>query len=230
LRILFTAAFTCMLLGHAPALAEPGGTSSVTNASVSRGNLEYELRTAAFDGGEADGAWRHRAHVGYSFNDTLRSTLILRADQPDGEGAELRSIGLENVVDFDATAEWPFRLGGLFEYKAGLNGADDEIVLKLLAARVRGDTEARINLTADRPIGADSEEWTHAYAASYMWEASDAIEIGAESFGEFDTNAHYLGPRVEMKAGDVGFGFAALAGFADAAADVQFRISLELNP
>lgn len=101
MRALVLLASACAVASAAH--AEPGAVSSVSGASVTEGETKIEFRTAAFDGGALDDSWNHRVQIGHGFTDWWRGAVILRASQPDGESAELRSIGLENVVEFTAT-------------------------------------------------------------------------------------------------------------------------------
>ncbi len=213
------------------AYAEPGGTSGVSGPSVSQGDFEIEFRTATFTGDALDGDWAHRAQVSYAFTDWWRPTLIVRASQPHNGSAEIRSVGIENVFDYTPSRDWPVHLGGQFEYKFGVNGADDGVVLKLLAERRRGPFSARLNLIGEHAVGAGaSDEREHAYAARVAWRASDHIVLGVEGFGEPEARAHYLGPRVGLSFGGTTLSFAYLAGFEDAQANGQFRLGLEFEP
>ena len=211
--------------------AEPGGTSGVSGPSVAQGDFEIEFRTTTFTGDALDGDWAHRAQISYAFTDWWRPTLILRASQPDNGSAEVRSIGIENVFDYAPSRDWPVHLGGQFEYKFGLNGADDDVVLKLLAERRRGPFTARLNLIGERAVGTSvSEDWEHAYAARVTWRSSDNIVLGVEGFGEPAGGAHYWGPRAGLSFGDATLSVAYLAGFENAQADGQFRLALEFEP
>lgn len=211
------------------AAAEPGGVSSVSGPTVRGGETRVEARTAAFDGGGLDGAWAHRAQVGHSFADWWQATLIARASQPDGGNAEVRSIGLENRIDFVGTRHWPIHLGAQGEYKWGQNGADDEIEFKLLAEHRNGRFSARLNLIAERSM-AEGADWESGYAARLMWRSTDAVAFGLEAFGEVDADAHAIGPRATFRTGDVTLGVGYLAGLEDASADRQFRVGLEWSP
>jgi hypothetical protein len=223
-------AFALVLAAAGAAQAEPGGTSGVSSPTVTRGDSKLEFRAAAFEGDALDGAWGYRAQASHAFTDWWRPTLVLRASQPDGESAELTSVGLENVFDFTPTRDWPVHLGAQFEYKLGLNRADDKVELKLLAERRRGPFAARLNLIAERAVDGDSDAWTHAYAGRAMWRASDAVSLGFEAFGEPDASAHYVGPRAGMRIGQTTLSLAYLVGIDDAQADGQFRLALEFEP
>src|SRR5262245_34135235 len=107
-----TGVLAIALAGAGAAYAEPGGTSGVSGVAVAPGALKLEARTAVFQGGAIDGNWSHRAQASYGVTDWWRAQINFRGAAPDGEGAELRSIGLENAVDFVATREWPVRFGG----------------------------------------------------------------------------------------------------------------------
>ena len=219
------------MLCAAPAQAEPGGTSGVTGAIVTEGAPKLEFRTAAWNGDALGGDWAHRAQFGYSFTEWWRSTLVLRASQPDGAGAELRSVGLENVFFLTASRAWPIQVGGQFEYKFGLNGAADEIEIKALFERRDGPLNLRLNLNGSRDVGAGaSEEWEHIYAARAMWRAGERWSFGAEAFGEPEASAHYLGPRISAALGAITLSGAYLAGFDDARAAGQVRLALEITP
>jgi len=217
----------CALTGIAH--AEPGGTSSVSGANVTEGETKFEFRTAAFDGGALDGNWNHRAQVGHGFTDWWRGTLNLRSSQPDGESAELTSVGIENLVEFTATHDWPVRLAGQFEYKFGVHGRDDEVELKLIGEHSSGGFNARFNLIGVHELS-DDADWEPGYSARAMWRMSDEFSLGLEAFGETEPNAHYIGPRATMKFGSATIGLGYLAGYEDAAADGQFRLGLEWSP
>lgn len=224
-------ALSCALGAAGAAHAEPGGVSGVSSPVVSPGGLKFEARTAAFGGGALDGDWAHRAQAGYSFNDWWRSTLILRASQPEGESIDLRSVGFEQVFEFTPSADWPVQFGALAEYKAGVNGADDAVEVKLLMERRDGPINARLNLNAQRAVGDDvSDDWAPAYAARVMWRASEQFSFGLEAYGEPDAHAHYWGPRAGVTFGRATLSGGYLVGFDDAQADGQFRLALEFTP
>jgi len=209
--------------------AEPGGVSSVSGPTVRDGETRIEARTVAYDGGALDGTWAHRAQAGHSFTDWWQATLIARASQPDGDDAELRSIGLENRIDFTATRDWPVHFGAQGEYKWGVNGADDEVELKLLMEHQSGPFSARLNLITERALG-DGADWENGYAARFMWRASDAFALGVEAFGEIDADAHAAGPRATFRIGDATLGVGYLVGVDEAQADRQVRLGLEWSP
>ncbi len=224
-------ALTCAIAGAGAVYAEPGGTSGVTSPVVTRGVSKIEFRTAAFNGDALHGAWAHRAQASYSFTDWWRPTLVFRASQPDGEDAELRSIGLENVFFYTPSREWPVQLGGQFEYKFGVNGASDEVEIKFLAERREGPLAMRLNLNGSRDVGdGSSDEWEHVYTARATWRVSEAWQLGVEGFGEPEAGAHYWGPRAGLTLGDASISLAYLAGFDAAQADGQFRLALEVTP
>jgi hypothetical protein len=213
-----------------PAFAEPGGVSSVSGPTVHDGDTKVELRTAAYDGGALDGAWAHRAQIGHSFTDWYQATLIARASQADGDDPEVRSIGIENRVDFAGTRAWPVHFGAQVEYKFGLNGADDEVELKLLAEHTSGPLTARFNLITERATS-DGADWENGYAARFMWRTSETISLGLEAYGEIDTDAHAVGPRATFRVGEgatLGLGY--LVGLDEAGADGQFRLGVEWSP
>jgi hypothetical protein len=208
--------------------AEPGGVSNVSGPGVTEDETKIEFRTAAFEGGPLDDSWTHRAQVGHGFTDWWRGSIILRASQPADESAELSSIGIENVVEFTATQDWPVQLAGQFEYKFGLNDRDDEVEFKLLAERAMGDFNLRLNLNVSHELS-DDADWEPAYAARGMWRASEQFALGVEAFGEPDAEAHYIGPRATMRVGDATLALGYLAGFEDAQADGQIRLGLEFT-
>lgn len=220
----------CALSLGGAAFAEPGGTSGVSSPVVSRGGLRFEARSAAFRGDRLDGGWSHRGHVSYALTDWLRSNLIVRASQPDEGELEATSIGLENVFELTRSPDWPIQLGVQVEYRAGLNGRDDAIELKLLAERRAGALLARLNLNAERAIGAGaSDEWAHEYAARAMWRTGARTSFGVEGFGELDENRHAWGPRAGLDLGDITLSGGYLVGLAEAEADGQVRFSLEVE-
>lgn len=225
-----TLAFACALAGVAH--AEPGGTGSVSGVAISQGALKFEARTAVFNGGAIDGNWAHRVQANYNPTDWWRTQINVRANQPDGEDAELRNVGWENAVDFTGTREWPVRLGGQFEYRWGLNGATDSVEFKLLAERRVENFNARFNLIAGRNVGDDaSDEWTHGYSARAFWTVAERYQLGGEAFGELDTDAHAWGPRAGVILGNATLSAAYLASFGDdAEADGQVRVVLEFTP
>ncbi|NWG52681.1 MAG: hypothetical protein HXY28_03080 [Hydrogenophilaceae bacterium] len=227
MRSRFCALTALMAASVSPANAEPGGTSSVTGPGVAAGALEFEARTAYFGGDARDGSWAHRAHVNYGVNDWWRFSLIARGGQAPGEAAELRSLGVSNVFDFTATRAWPVRLGGQVQYRYDLHDAPGLVTLKLLAERQAGDLTSRLNLIAEREVGGGaSDEWSHSYAARFMWRTSDAVALGVEGFDDVDVGARYWGPRIELSAGAVRLTAAYLAGMGAAEADGQLRLTL----
>lgn len=214
----------CALSGVAH--AEPGGVSSVGGANVTEGETRFEFRTAAFDGGALDDSWNYRAQAGHGFTDWWRATLILRGAQPADDSAELRSIAIENLVEFTATEDWPVRFAGQFEYKFGIHGRDDEVEFKLIGEHTSGDFNARFNLIGVHELS-DDAEWEPGYSARGMWRVSEQVSLGLEAFGETEVNAHYVGPRATFRIGSATIGLGYLAGYEDALADGQFRLGLE---
>ncbi len=209
--------------------AEPGGVSGVSGPTVREGDTRIEARTAAFAGGGLDGAWSHRAQIGHAFTGWWRTTLIARASQPDGDDAELRTIGIENRIDFVATRQWPVHFGAQAEYKIGLNGADDEIEFKLLAEHQSGPLSARLNLIAERRMH-DRADWENGYAARLMWRAGDTVALGLEAFGEIYADAHAIGPRATVQFGEATLAMGYLVGIDEAEADRQIRVGIEWSP
>lgn len=225
-----TFALACAVAGTAH--AEPGGVSGVSGVSVTQGALKLEARTVVFDGGAIDGDRAHRAQAGYGVTDWWRTEVILRASQPGGEGAELRSVGWENAVDFTATRDWPVHFGGLFEYRFGVDDVADSIELKLLAERRIQSLSLRFNLIGERAVGDDaSDEWEHGYAARAMYALNEAVQVGVEGFGELDIDAHAWGPRAGVTFGPATVSAAYLASFGeDSDADSQLRFAVEFRP
>lgn len=226
-RAAFLAALVCAW--STAAHAESGGTSGVSGPGVTAGETSFEVRTAVFNGGAIDGDWAHRAQVSHGFTEWWQATLNLRAVQPDGDDAELRSIGLENRIDFTGTRDWPVHFGAQAEYKWGLNGADDEVEFKLIAEHDAAPFTARVNLIVERAMS-DGADWQSGYAARLMWDASDRVALGLEAFGEFEAEAHAIGPRVTFGLGDTTLAAGYLAGIAEAQAEGQFRLGLEWSP
>lgn len=209
--------------------AEPGGTSGVSGPGVSIGETSFEVRTAVFDGGAIDGDWAHRAQASHGFTEWWQATLILRGAQPGGENAELRSIGFENRIDFTGTRDWLVHFGAQAEYKWGVNGADDELELKLLAERDAGPFTARVNLIVEREMS-DGADWQSGYAARLMWDANDSVALGLEAYGELEAEAHAIGPRATLDVGEITLAFGYLAGLDEAEADGQVRLGIEWSP
>jgi hypothetical protein len=219
------------IAGAAAAHAEPGGTTGVSSPAVTQGASKIEFRTTAWRGGALDGDWSHRASASYAFTDWWRPTLVLRASQPDGSGAELRSVGFENVFYYTPSRDWPVQIGAQGEYKFDVNGAEDEVEFKFLAERRDGPLNARLNLIGARAVGSGaSDEWTHEIALRAMWRTSERFSLGFEAFSEPEAQAHYLGPRASLAIGDVSLSAGYLAGIDDARADGQLRLALEITP
>ncbi len=211
------------------ARAEPGGASTVYGPEVTQGEAEFEYRAAVFDGGALDGAAVHRVEAGYAFTDWWRPALVLQGEDFPGAGAELAAISIENVFDFEATEAWPLHLGGYLEYSFGQNGADDAVEIKLLGQRQDGALTTRLNLIAERDVGAASSEWEYGYAVRFAWRASDRWGWGVEGFGEPEVSAHYWGPRVSFEIGEAQIALAYLAALDDGDADGQFRVAFEVE-
>lgn len=227
----FSAILAGLLAVSGAASADPGGTSGVTSPVVTQGAAKFEVRTSEFSGDALDGDRAHRAQASYSFTDWWRPTLVFRASHPDGGDAELRSVGLENVFFYTPSRDWPVQIGAQFEYKWGVNGADDQIEVKALFERRDGPLNMRLNLNGSRAVGDGvSGEWEYVYAARGMWRASERWQWGVEGFGEPEASAHYWGPRAALALGDVSLSLAYLAGFDEAQADGQLRFAVELTP
>lgn len=210
--------------------AEPGGTSGISSPAVTQGDIKLEWRSTAWDGEALDGDWSHRAQASYSFTDWWRAQLNARASQPDDGDFEWRSIGIENAFEFTATSDWPVQFGGQIEYKFGLDDVEDSLELKLLAERRVGAFSMRFNITVERDVTGDSDEWEHIYSTRVMWRANDTWQFGVEGFSEPEENAHYFGPRAGVSLGDATLSVGYLAGIDEAQADAQVRIGLEWAP
>lgn len=210
----------------AAAQADPGGTSSVSGPNVTRGAFEYEARAATYFGGALDGGWAHRAQASYGVSNRVRAAFIVTGADAPGDESMLRGVAVEALVAL-TPARAPVDLAAQVQYRVGLNGADDRIELKAIAGGDVGALNLRINLTAERPTGAGvSDEWAHGYAAHALWRASPRLRVGVEAFGDFDDDAHALGPRVAVRFGDVTVAAAYLAGLGASEADGQVRLSV----
>jgi hypothetical protein len=199
----------------------------VSAPNVTRGLLEYETRAATYFGGALDGGWAHRAQASYGVSDRVRTTLIVTAADAPGEAGMLRGVAVEALVAL-SPARAPVDLAAQAQYRIGLNGADDRIELKAIAGGDAGALNLRINFVAERPVGDSvADDWAHGYAAHALWRASQRMRIGVEAFGEFDEDAHALGPRIAVEFGELTFAAAYLAGLGEAEADGQVRLSLE---
>lgn len=210
--------------------AEPGGTSTVYGPSVTEGESELEYRGAVFNGGALDGAVLHRVEAGYAFTDWWRPALVIQSADLQDAGGQLSAVAIENVFDFTATRDWPIHLGGYAEYSFGQNGRDDAVEFKLLAERRQGPLTTRLNLNAERHVGASaSNDWEYGYGARAMWRPSERWALGVEGFGEPEARAHYWGPRASYSFGEASLALGYLAGLEDADADGQFRLTLELE-
>lgn len=223
-----------LTLGATSAWAEPGGTSGAASPAVTKGDLAFELRATTFTGDARDGDWSYRASGAYSFASWWRTGLILRGSYAANTGdEELTSLSLENKFDFTPSRQWWLHLGAQVEYQAGLNGTDDELVVKLLAEHREGPFAARLNLNvvgAPNVRYAPSDESERAYSARFMWRANDRVDLGVEGFGEPDSGAAYWGPRVSVRVGDANLALGYIVGSGNARADSQFRFALELHP
>lgn len=223
-----------LAFGGTSAWAEPGGTSGAASPAIVEGELAVDLRATTFVGDARDGDWSYRASAAYGFASWWRSGLVLRGSRSadTGEG-ELTSLSLENKFDFTPSRQWWLHLGAQVEYQAGLNGADDELVVKLLAEHREGPFDARLNLNivgAPNLRYAPSDESERAYSARFMWKATDRLGLGIEGFGEPDTGAAYWGPRVSVQIGETNLSLGYIVGSSNARADSQFRVALELQP
>ncbi len=103
---------------------------------------------------------------------------------------------------------------------------------KLLAERRAEDFNARFNLIDGRGVGGgSSDEWDYGYAARALWTIDRRFQFGVEGFGEFSSDAHAWGARAGVTFGPATFSVGYLRSFgADAEADRQVRLSLELSP
>jgi hypothetical protein len=228
------AAFACFALLPAPAWAEPGGAAEVYGPGVSQGESELELRSGMFDGGPQDGEWQVKAEFSHGVTDWWRPGLVAKWESASDD---FTAFAIENVFDFTVTREWPVHVGAYFEYQFAEAGAD-EIELKLLLERERGPVDLRLNLIAERQVGAGaSDAWEYGYAAQAGYALNDDFVLGVQGFGDagagaLDDHAHYWGPFGQFELAHVGSGevelqLGYLFGSGEAIADGQLRFKLE---
>ncbi len=149
---------------------------------------------------------------------------------------------MENIFDITATRQWPVHFGVYVEYAANTNSGPDTAELKLLAQRVRGPWDARLNLVAEREIGGGAADFTEfEYAAQLTYKINDDFKLGVEGFGDLGTDddfgslgdlPHYWGPVAKFEAfetskGELEITTGYLFGTGEAEADGQPRIAIE---
>ena len=92
---------------------------------------------------------------------------------------------------------------------------------------------ARANLIAERHVGSGArDDWETGYAARLDWKLESGVSLGAEGFGSFTDEAHYIGPRIalpirETDSGELKAAIGFLQAVSGGGADRQIRLTLE---
>lgn len=225
-----------------PAAGEPG--SSVYGATVEKGESEAELIYGLFHGGEEDGGWGLVAELNHGVTEWWRTEIQFEFEREPEEDAVLEGVEFENVFAFNATRDWPVRLGAAVAYEFGLRDEPDGVEAMLIAEHASGPLSVRGNFITTRGIGDDADDtFAFGYAAQLLYGLGDEVSLGLEGYGdagtedafaEFDEAAHYWGPVAQLElpgaaGAEPALQLGYLAAFGEAEADGYFQMVLELE-
>lgn len=235
-----------LVLAAAPlALAAPAVASGhkVYGPEVEKGEFELEYGALGLLGDD-DGEWKHFFEAGYGVTDFWNAAVFAEVEDAPGSGARLEAIAFENIFELPTPESWPVAFGLYAEYEVGLrDGSQDEVELKALAEHAAGAWRSRVNLIAERHVGAGaSDETEYGYAAQVRRAIGDEGEwaLGLEAYGgagdsddgfTFDDQSHVAGPVLfgELPIGiaELEFEAGVLFGLTDESPDTAVKFLLE---
>lgn len=234
-RALFLA---CLLPASHAAFA--GAADAVYTPTVEQGETEFELRGGYrnFDGAPDEHAFVF--DLGYGVNNRWRTEAVLEYAAEGGEPGKLESVEWENVFVLTEPGRHWMDVGLLAEYEHSFASGPDEVKIGPLFQKQVGSAVANLNFTFKREVGSGASNDTELdYRWQVRWLGNEALEWGAQGFGELGTVDH-LGDGDWHSAGPAVFGVkrlhgrdkihynaAVLAGLDRAAPDAAVRFQLE---
>lgn len=172
-------------------------------ARVTPGEFEAEAQIVNEDGDETE----TRLEVGYGFTRWWKAAAVAEIVDGPGTGPRAEAYSVENIIVLPRPKGLPFEWGLYAEYEVGArSGSPDVIELKGLFSRKAGHFDTRLNLIAEREVGAGAgDETEFEYAAQSRYALNDDFAIGlqasgalgdSEDFGKLSDRAHLFGPIV----------------------------------
>lgn len=230
-----------LLCAASNAAAEPGLADEADSPIVTAGATELSLRSGELVGRADSHDWQTRAEASYAHLSWWRPGLAATF-QREGDDVRLSGLGVESIVDFIPTRQWPVHFGAYAEYERNMREGPDHFELKLLMQRTRGPLDLRLDIVTERETGDGSDNrWEYGYAAQASYRLNADWRLGVEGFGDtgfddqlgdIDDYAHYWGPFAQVRIYAVReqqlslqMGYLAGSGHADA--DGQLRLQLE---
>lgn len=247
MKIALAAALACFTGSLATAAAaDPRLDEQVYTPYIETHVLEAGTRFGGENGGRLGGAQTLVGELEYGVNDRLSLAVVGMADKVPGESMSLQGLGVEGVYALGKIPGLGVDTAAYLEYTHGLNGGDDAVEAKLLAARRFGRVRAVVNLIMERPLGVADENYaSYGYAAALTWRVAGSLRLGAEAFGDLGSDhgflrgpqGAYVGPTVRWGwrphaspvALQFNLGWLKAAGADRTEADSQFRLGLEIE-
>jgi hypothetical protein len=217
-----------------------GAADTVYTPTVEQGETEFELRGGyrAFGGAPDEHAFV--LDVGYGVNNRWRTEAVLEYAAEGGEPGKLEALEWENVFVLTEPGKYWMDLGLLAEYEHSFASGPDEVKIGPLLQKQFGPAIANLNFRFKREVGSGASTDTELdYRWQLHWLGNEALEWGAQGFGELGTVDH-LGTGDWHSAGPALFGVkrlqgrdkirynaALLAGLSHDAPDAALRFQLE---
>lgn len=222
-------------------LAEPAFALpiKVYAPKVEAGALEVEADTI-----HADDETETRFELGYGVNRWWRATGVVEVVDTASAGPRVQAYTVENVIVLPRPAWLPFQWGLYGEYEVGARGgAPDKVELKALFSGDVGKFENRVNLVAEREVGAGAaDETEYEYAVQTRYKFNDDVALGLQASGDLGTSErfghlsdleHVVGPIVAGEfhlpgvKSEFEFEAAYLVGVTDESPDDVVRLQVE---
>lgn len=220
------------------AAAEPGLGDEVYGARAEAGRTEIEARYGRLGGGPDNGTDALKLEATHHVSDRLRLAAFGEFSRDPGAPRRAEEAGFEAIYTLGRAAGIDFALYG--EYALGFSGNPDAVEAKLIAERLRGPLDVRLNLVGEKPLAGHAPiELSYAARADY---ALGDVAVGLEAFGDLGTfsafappAAHFVGPEARTEIEALGPELELTAGYLFALGQTrqdtkgQLRIALEME-
>jgi len=222
--------------------AAPGLGDEVYGATVSKGEVEAEIRYGRLGGGTDHGEDATKLELGYGVSDSFRLAMVGEFEKEPGQPRKADSVAIEAIYELGnlggKQGGVDFALYG--EYEIGFLGPD-KLETKLLVQHHKGPWDLRLNLIAAKPL-ASGAPVELGYAMSADVETLGEVRLGVQAYGELGTFSrfaphaeHFAGPVVKFEIEgldhelglELGYLFA--LGKAKDDTDGQMRMKLEME-
>lgn len=202
-----------LALVTAPAVASPGVGDPVYGAHVEDGVTEFKLRAGRLTGGPADGEDGLVFETEHAFNSRFSLAALIETGREPGEARRVNALAFEGIYTLGRFRPLNLDTAVYVELKHGLHDEDDAVEVKGLFEHRSGAFDGRLNLIAEKPLGARKAVEV-GYAASADWAlAGDEFRLGLEAFGDLGTTQrfggrqeHFVGPVAKLEIEHLGPG------------------------